>query len=304
MGNPDNQRLMVVGAGSFLASQFFRHSTFTDFENVVVVGRKGSPRHEKVKNIELIDGDTDQLKALIGDVRPSHLLNLAGTTCGSSEAQIDVNTALPCSILDAVAESCPECRVVLIGSAAEYGIPTAEVINEEHPLNPASFYGLTKKWQSEAALLKKRSGIDVVVARIFNLLGPGLKEHLAFGSFVSQIRSSKGDQVCLKIGNLNVSRDFLDVRDAVKAIDGLLSKQKLDSTIYNLCSGKAENLGELLKELINFSGKNVVIEKDASRYRANDVETITGSYSLLNEETGWSPQYRASDAIKAMWSES
>ena len=260
------------------------------------------------RHFSIDTGDDEALAEVISEVRPTHILNCAGTTQGGKEQMSSYNVLVAESVFAALRENSrreearsqlrKRPRVVLIGSAAEYGMPETEPVTEGHPLNPINDYGRSKMRQTEMALCQDGCVADVNVARIFNLLGVGLPQHLVIGSFVEQIRAM-GPRGVLEVGNLETARDFLDVADAVRAID-LLLEGKGERVVYQVASGRAVRIRELVDALIEQSGKEIEIRVDPARLRSGDIPSITGSVDALKADTGWTPQRSAEQSVAEM----
>lgn len=293
----ESNRLLLIGSGSFLAQQFLEHSQISKNWEVVTLGRRDCD--DSTRHYPGGSGDLNLVKNLIADIGPTHILNTVGIANGGLDEMIHYNVELPRAIFEGVDEAGVEPRIVLIGSAAEYGIPLSEIISEDHPLDPVSDYGESKKRQTELAMIQRESGADVVVARIFNILGKGLGSHLVFGSFVKQILAMGAEGGVLEVGNLETMRDFLHVQDAVDALDLLLTS-KGEHGVYNLASGRAEKIRDLLDFLILESGKGIRVQIDESRLRKGDVKSIAGSHQRLTNETGWKPRRSVRTALSEM----
>ncbi|MCX6132030.1 MAG: GDP-mannose 4,6-dehydratase, partial [Proteobacteria bacterium] len=232
---------------------------------------------------------------IIREYRPRYVLNLIGLISGNSVSDhIDINALVSKFILEACLIYPGELeRVLLIGSAAEYGVPKNLPVSEGDPLKPLSPYGLAKVIQSEIAQFFWRShGLPVCIARPFNLVGRDLPASLAIGSFVQQIHSVPSGGA-VKVGNLSVRRDFLDIGEAMRAYWMILTNGN-SGQAYNVCSGNSILLGDVLHELIRLSGKSLKIDGQVERYRSNDVVDIYGSYEKINRDLGWTPEHRLS----------
>ena len=294
--------LLVIGSGSFLARHFVEQSAWrrATARQLATAGRCDSSGGDRHFSIDV--GDDQALARVISQVRPSHVLNCAGTTQGGKEQMSLYNVLVSETIFATLEKIFPSAeerpRVVLIGSAAEYGMPETEPVTEEHPLNPINDYGRSKKRQTELALGYGSRVADVHVARVFNLLGVGLSQQLVMGSFVEQI-AAMGSSGVLEVGNLETARDFLDVADAVRAIDLLLDGRGRRA-VYQLASGRAVRIRELVDALIERSGKQVEIRVDPGRLRSGDIPSITGSVAALKEDTGWTPQRSAEQSVAEM----
>ena len=145
---------------------------------------------------------------------------------------------------------------------------------------------------TKLALQYHRSyGIKTVVTRAFNHTGPRRGEVFVTSNFAKQIAEiEKGKkEPIIHVGNLEAKRDFSDVRDIVKAY--LLAEEKCDNgEIYNICSGKAWAISEVLDMLIKMSNVKVDVKQDPSRLRPSDVPNLVGDYTKFKEKTGSKPE--------------
>ena len=177
-------------------------------------------------------------------------------------------------------------RILLIGSAAEYGSPKKLPISELEPTRPLSMYGLSKamQTQSSAQYYADVHGLFVLIARTFNMTGEGISAALAAGAFSRQIASAK-DGDTITVGNLETERDFLAVDEVVARYVFLLEHGETGS-VYNICSGKPTKMSVLLDEMIRASGKSLDVVVDPSRFRDRDVSRIYGDSSLFDALKG------------------
>lgn len=238
------------------------------------------------------------LARALADSSPEVVFHLAGTARAASPAELyGANVGLAADLLEAVCAGPdarrPRARVVLAGSAAEYGevAPETLPVAEHHPCAPTTDYGISKYAQTLAGLARARRGLDVVVARIFNPVGPGMPGHLALASFVRQIR--EGVDV-LRVGDLDVERDFIDVAEAARLIAALGAAEPVrgdrpGGVVWNVCSGRAFRLGALMEELVRLDGRPVAIATDPARLRPGEMRSIYGSTARL-AAAGLSPQ--------------
>jgi GDP-4-dehydro-6-deoxy-D-mannose reductase len=163
---------------------------------------------------------------------------------------------------------------------------------EDTPLQPASPYGLSKLAQEQLALRSAaEDGLDVVVARPFNHVGPGQNAEFALASFAHQIARIEAGLAppVIRVGNLETRRDTTDVRDVVDAYL-LLAARGRRGEVYNVCSGQAPVMRDLLDRLCALAAVPVRVEIDPDRLRPNDVPCLVGDASRLAEQTGWSPR--------------
>ncbi len=294
-------RVLVVGAGGFLARHLLSLLERDESSDLVTVGRSpsGCGRH-----IAMECGDTDALREVIRSEAPDRIISLAGSSGPGFGEMLRYNVEVAGAILAEAArlEKGSPVRVVLAGSAAEFGVPAALPVTEDAVLSPCNDYGLTKSLQTRLAEYHRRVSGDrlrVSVAHLFNLIGPGSPTRLVFGSFVEQIaRSSDGG--VLKVGNLESERDFIHVVDAAEALIAMLSIED-PAPAYVVSSGRAVRIRDLLYHLIRVSGREIRVEVDAARKTAFDVPSIYGDSSLLTRATGWTATRSPETAIAEMW---
>jgi len=188
-------------------------------------------------------------------------------------------------------------RIVSIGSAAEYARCAPSPLTETAPCGGASLYGNTKLVQSLTCLwLAAECRVDVLIARTFNLIGPGLPRRLIAGSLVHQFLAAAEE---VHVGNVHTARDFIDVRDAVHAY-WLLVQQGESGGIYNVSSDHPVSVQEMLDILSRVSGHSPRIRIDPSRVRANDPASVYGDSTRLREATRWVPTISLEQSLRDM----
>lgn len=231
--------------------------------------------------------DQKDVKRLIRRTKPDLIFHLAGTTkTDDAEALRRSNIDASFNVLEAALDR--KCRVVMAGSGQEYGLAT-RVLTEKSSTEPANMYGATKLASTMFALAFAKLGLDVVIARIFNSMGPGMHTHQALGAFAAQIaRIERGLQpAVIRAGSLAARRDYVDVRDVARALV-LLAKKGRKGQIYNVCAGRSHTIGTLLKKMANHYPKQIKIESGGTR--AGDPMRLAGSWRKIAHETGWRPK--------------
>lgn len=243
----------------------------------------------------------ETMRAALDASRPDVIFHLAAQTFvpESLAAPFDTyrSNALGTALLsraarEYAASGAPKPRIVFASSAEIYGVRTPgdfplREISEPRPANPYA----ASKAAAEAFLLgEARSlGLDVVVARAFNHIGPGQNERFVVPAFAGQLaKIARGAPPLLMVGNLEAARDFLDVRDVVAAYAALASNGA-SGEIYNVCSESAIAIRDVLRELVTIARVPVEIREDPARMRPSDVPLFVGSAAKLRERTGWSP---------------
>jgi len=227
--------------------------------------------------LDLRDGD--QIALAIERTRPALILHLAATFSNDFNEAYAVNVAATRHMLEAVEASGQPVRVVLVGSAAEYGPVTADEnpIGEDHVLRPVSIYGITKAWQTELAYLHASRGVNVVVARIFNLTGPHLSERLFVGRLHKQINElHRGERARIEVGPLSAVRDYLPIDEAVTQLLAIANYGEA-GRVYHVASGRPVTMREMLVRELAAHGldESVVVEgTDLTNRRGYDVPAI------------------------------
>ena len=180
-------------------------------------------------------------------------------------------------------------RILIPGSAAVYRA-SPEPLAEDAPLGPASPYGVSKLAQEQLARQAAAEGQHVIVTRSFNHIGPGQDSSYAASSFARQIaglETARAEPV-IRTGNLAARRDITDVRDTVRAY-ALLTDHGEPGVVYNVCSGHAVSMDEILRRLTARARVAVRVEPDPALQRPNDVPVLVGDNRRLVRATGWHP---------------
>jgi len=223
----------------------------------------------------------EDLVDMLSSEQPDVVFHLVGTARSDDfTALYEANLFLSQRLLEAAARIVPQPLVVLMGSAAEYGYPAVpgRPSTESDLCMPLTSYGIAKHAQTLHGLAWARTGQPVVIARLFNPVGAGLPLGFVLSDFVKQIRD--GAEV-LRVGNLSVSRDFLDAADAARAIYDLSLCKEAVGRVVNVCSGVPQELPRLLDGLIVRSGRNIRVKTEPSRVRAADIPISYGSTETL-----------------------
>ena len=231
------------------------------------------------------------LDRFLEQAAPDCIFHLAGKARGTSDELAHANVHLMDRLLQALRRTGLRPRLVVAGSAAEYGsaVRDGEAIGETAACAPLTPYGASKHAQTRAALAYAgETGASVLVARIFNPLGANMPTHLAIGDFANQIGSMPREGGTLRVGNLEVRRDMIDVEHLATLLCRL-AEDPGASGVVNLCSGQAPLLRELVEMLIEEFGRKVDVEIDWARVRGNEPRTIVGSTVLLAKLVGLPP---------------
>jgi GDP-4-dehydro-6-deoxy-D-mannose reductase len=221
-----------------------------------------------------------------------------------------VNAGGTQNVLDAaraLAAGGAHARVLVVSSADVYGNQPAEAypLRETTAPRPANPYAASKVAAEALASAYARSfGVDAVVTRAFNHIGTGQDERFAVPAFALQLaRIAAGAEPVVQVGNLSATRDILDVRDVCDAYVRILEGAGQAGEIYNVCSGTATPMREILRRLIEFARVPVEVREDASRMRPADVPVSVGDAAKLRAATGWAPRISLGAALRSVYDE-
>ena len=206
------------------------------------------------------------------------------------------------NILEAVKCIIPHSKVLLVGSSEEYA-HSLEALSEESPIKASNPYGISKSTQEQfAKMYAKRHDLKIYKVRAFNHTGVGQSESFVIPSWCKQVAaiSKSGISGVINVGNLEISRDFSDVRDIVRAYR-LVLESDLDDITFNVGSGIAYHLKDLIQLIVSFSETPIKIEVDQSLIRSTDNPMTLCDYSLIREKLGWEPIHNLHDTIKEMF---
>jgi len=245
------------------------------------------------RGVDLLDPEA--VRRGLETARPARIYHLAGApSVGASwrdvVAQLQVNALATHHLLEAVRDVGGPIRVLVVTSGQIYQ-PGDEPIDETAPLRPQSPYGLTKLAADQLALrAAAEDGMDVVVARPFNHAGPGQRGEYVVPAFASQIARIEAGLAppVIRVGNLSARRDLTDVRDVVEAYVRMMASAPLGRP-YNVCSGRAWRISDVLDELLHLSPVKVSVEADPARLRPTDASVLQGDASRARAELGWFP---------------
>lgn len=256
--------------------------------------------------------DQANVEAVISEVCPDVIYHLAGQSAvglswDKPQLTMNINVNGTLNLLDAVrnndSKDCTghKTRVLIIGSSDQYGPVRPEEcpINEERPLSPVSPYGVSKMTQEQMAKLYAKSyGMEIVMVRAFNHIGPLQNKNFVVADFASRIAEiENGAEPIIRVGNLEAYRDFTDVRDIVRGYRLLVTKGRAGE-VYNIGSGKAIKVREILDELVKLSTKEITVEVDPSKIRPVDVPLVECDNSKIKQDTGWQPIHSIKETLK------
>ena len=282
---------LVTGASGFAGSHLLErlllsHEQVAGWSNSAARSFDAGPRVHW-QQVDLLDRDA--VHGAIGALQPSVIYHCAGLphvaeSWGNAGRALQVNALGTHHLLGAVREHSPHARVIVTGSALVYR-QSEQALTEESPVGPNDPYGLSKLAQE---MLSLRAETPVVATRPFNHIGPRQQPSFATSSFARQIAEIETGQrePVMVVGNLESKRDLMDVRDTVRAYEALAALGT-PGQVYNVCSGTAHRIGDVLDRLIGMAKVQVTVRQDPTRMRPSDNPVVLGDPSRITADTGW-----------------
>jgi GDP-4-dehydro-6-deoxy-D-mannose reductase len=295
--------VLVTGSNGFTGVHLVRYLLSLPV-HVVGVGRRTSPvLQDNAFEYETCDlGNPAEAQRILQQVNPHYVIHLAAENNIPASWQepaktLQANALNTLHLLEAIRlqPASRLKRVLLIGSAQEYQaalLPKDHFLTEQSIVLPSNPYGWSKLLQTYLALMYARDfRLPIVIARPFNLIGPEASHGVCAQLGKQIVEMERGLRPpTLHVGNLNIERDFLDVRDAVQAYWSLLTNDFIQTTdIYNVCSGTSTAIGSLLTRFQALSHIRFEVKSDPSLFRTNDIPIIRGTSRKLRRTAGWHP---------------
>lgn len=290
---------LVIGAAGFVGNYLIRELYVNGIEVYATKLSRNKFDTPYAKVFELDIMDKEAIANLLFKIQPDYIFHLAAQSSGglawkNPALTVDVNIKGSINVMDAVRELFYKPRVLLIGSGEEYGHirPGETPIGEENALRPGNIYAATKVCQNMIGnIYSKAYDMELMMVRAFNHIGPGQEPLFVVSDFCKQVAEiEKGiREPVMLVGNLAAKRDFTDVRDVVRAYVMLISRGVAGET-YNVGSGNASEIRQILDLIISMSHKEIRVEIDPNKIRPVDAPIIEADITKINQLTGWKPQ--------------
>ena len=285
-------RALLTGAGGFCGRHLAHYLRDKDVEVYSMsVNAKRCDTEIRIESTTDVQGMCHALS----EVSPDFVFHLAGTMhTESSVGLYKTNTLYAVSLLEAMGRlDLTSVPVLMVGTAAELGFVEASdlPLGENHLPMPVSHYGASKLAQTQVGLTAARMGWPVVVARPFNIIGPGVSKQLVAGRIIDQIFRvpAQSGRVHVALGNIDSTRDFIDVEDVVASYWDLIQTSDAYGKVVNICTGQETSVRELIEHISRLTGLQLVVDEIESQKRINDIPRHVGSNRLLQELTGRQP---------------
>jgi GDP-4-dehydro-6-deoxy-D-mannose reductase len=283
----DSRRLLITGAGGFVGSSVQAAASVGSFAGWVLVP---APTGLDLR-------DSARVDAWVANERVDAVLHLAaqGFVPRSFEAPqetFDINLSGTLNLLTALSKAKFSGRFIYVSSGDVYGLVSDDQlpVDENRTPEPRNPYAVSKIAAEQLVLMWHRAfGLDAVVVRPFNHIGPGQSSNFAVASFAAQIVAiERGAPAVLETGDIDTTRDFTDVRDVVRAYEAILRSGVAGST-YVVASGHEYRMRTLIEMMCELVGVTVEIRQNPARMRPAEQRRMVASAALLKKHTGWEP---------------
>lgn len=300
-------RVLIFGAGGFVGSYLCKEFLNNGYKVSGTDKGEGAALPSEVDFYKTDLMQADEVEKLIGQIQPDIIVNLAaissvGASWNMPQTTMAINVIGALNIMEAARKSEQKPRILFVGSSEEYVI-SENPLDENTQLNANNPYGISKVTQEQfAKLYREQYGLKIYCVRPFNHTGIGQRDTFVLPSFCKQVAEidKSGKDGKIQVGNLKVKRDFSHVKDVVRAYRMIVESDNCNQ-IYNVGSGNAYSLEDMLTYIIGLSNQHIEIEVDQNRIRPTDQPVICCDRSLIGKELGWEPQYNVYDALKEMY---
>jgi len=301
-------KALVTGVGGFCGPHLIsRLRRQRDFEIVgldrmaIPSSQSGLDRYAQCDITQAAEVDS-----AINLFKPDWLFHLAGIAGNWTGAALiyEVNLIGTVHVLDAVQRIVPGCRVLLVGSFAEYGGIDASSLPvvEETVCRPIGAYGISKYAATLAGMdYARRFGASIVVVRPSNIVGPGVPASLVVGAMLARAKNAlTSSHPVLKVGDFDSERDFIAVTDAVDAYVRLMEAGAFGE-VFNICSGRPYSIRRIAELLVANSTRPIQLDFDRDLVPPSPIRCLYGSYEKAGRAIGFRPLASMEDTLKAAW---
>ncbi len=298
-------RALVTGAAGFCARHLIPRLRDRLATTIVGADRRPHPDQTSVDRFLQLDlTDSAAVATLVQEVRPQLVFHLAGGLTGEPVEVFSGNADTTICLLDALRRHAPDAKVLLVGSAAEYGPvdPVRLPVTEEEPCRPSGPYGIGKHAATLAGLDAARAGMRVAVARPFNVIGAGVPRSLVLGAVIDRAIQALGShhEPVIRVGDLTAERDFVAVDDVVEAYLRMI-ECGCWGEVFNVCSGRRVSISALVDLVLELSPRRLQVEEDPTLRGTSSARCFYGSFEKARLAFGFSPAVSIEEAVSDAW---
>lgn len=294
------RRVLVIGAGGHLGRNVLGLLR-TQPDLVVRTASRSAPSGGLDIRLDL--AEEPEVAAVLAREAPDIVVNCAGAVSGSDAELTAANVTGPANLVSALARLAPGTRLIHLGSAAEYGITEIGVpISEDVAGEPVGPYGHSKLAGTQLVVGGRQAGLQTLVLRVFNPIGPHAPAGSLPGRVVRELRRAAEEGDDIRLGPLGSVRDFVDVRDIAEAVLASINAPSLDRAVLNLASGTGTRVRSIVDELVDIAGfGGTVFESAAGSSRSATVAWQQADITAISTSLGWKPRVELLDSLVDLW---
>jgi GDP-4-dehydro-6-deoxy-D-mannose reductase len=302
--------VLITGAAGFAGSHLLDLLGDDDVRVVALrkpgIGAETQAAYPAVEWVEIDLLDRESVRRTVAELAPAAIYHLAGSphvgqSWKAATETLSVNVLGTHHLLEGLRAEGLHSRVVVPSSAYVYR-PAERALTEDDPVESTNPYAISKiATELAAARASRRDGIPVVVARSFNHIGPRQNPSFFASGVARQVALIEAGRIdpAIRVGNLESRRDITDVRDTVRAYRAL-AERGTPGQAYNVCSGQAHTMRDLLDGLVALARVRVSVEPDPERFRPNDTPLLLGDPSRIRRDVGWQPLIPIAQTLRAL----
>lgn len=272
-------RILITGATGFLGAHFFKLFERKGYETYGTSTTRAADRI-RLCNIE----NFSEIKSVLGDIRPDlviHCAAIASVTSSPPGKYYTTNVIGAENVIQASVSAGVK-RLIHISTAGVYGNQETDLLSEALAPKPVHHYGMSK-FCSERVALNYKNNIDISIVRPFNIIGRGQNDEFIVPKLVNAF---KNKQEFIKLGNIDVYRDYIDIHDSVNFVFEIINNPDSYGKIINLCTGRATSIRDLLQELRDLTSHEIKVSIASEFVRKNEVWRLLGDSSKLKSLIG------------------
>ena len=301
-------RILITGAAGFAGNyliQYIKKHLLWDITAVIMESEDLAVNGVDIRTANILD--KDGMLNIVREVQPDYVIHLAAQSSVRASWEdpagtVDINIKGTVHLIEALRQAAPEARILLAGSAEEYGSSSLGQcpLREDTAVKPVNIYAVTKACQNMIGMIYSNAyHMNIIMARSFNHIGPGQSPVFVVSDFCRQAAEiEKGYKPpVIRTGNLDVYRDFMDVRDIVRIYTTLVQYGTGGET-YNVGSGKAVSLNSILGLIVKNSPADIQILPDPDKMRPADIKVLEADITKLKQLTPSIVTYHLEETVR------
>jgi nucleoside-diphosphate-sugar epimerase len=294
-------RLLVIGATGFLGTHVRQRAAAAGLD--VVTASRSAPVALTSMRLDLATDGVPRIAALLAEIKPDVVVNCAGAISGPPEALAEANITGPAALVQAMLVAGSPARLIHLGSAAEYGRGEPGVpVDERSATRPVALYGVTKLAGTRVVEVGQAAGLNAVILRVFNPVGPGAPASSLPGRLAALVSQALASGAPVRVGPLDAVRDFVDARDVADAVLAAATALTLPHPVVNVGSGHGVSARALVDELLSIAGCAGEVHEDTpGSTRSAEVPWQEADVTQARQDLSWLPRRTLTTSLTDLW---